>query len=70
MRSAGRLYSSLASATITGVAAAAIGVPPRQKCDTTMAAVTDARLATMSVWGDSLLPPPPLGARPFDTERR
>ena len=36
-----------------------IGVPPRQKCEMTMAAVSEARLATMRVCGDSLLPPPP-----------
>src|SRR5690242_18762070 len=50
-----------------GVIAAVIGVPPRQKCDVTMAAVSEARLATISVCGDSLPPPPPPGARPFDT---
>jgi hypothetical protein len=44
-------------ATITGLSAAAIGVPPRQKVEVTIAAVSEARLATISVCGDSLVPP-------------
>jgi hypothetical protein len=40
---------SLTSATITGVTAAAIGVPPAQNCEVTIAAVADATLAIASV---------------------
>src|SRR6185437_12829861 len=54
----GRLYSSLASATITGVIAAVIGVPLCQKVEVTIAAVSEARLATIRVCSDRVEPPP------------
>src|SRR6185437_3822872 len=63
MRLAGRLYSSLASATITGVIAAVIGVPLCQKVEVTIAAVSEARLATIRVCNDSLEPPSSFGRR-------
>src|SRR3954447_20928807 len=50
-------------ATITGLSAAVMGVPPRQKVEVTIAAVSEARLATISVCGDSFEPPSSLGRR-------
>ena len=47
--SAGRLISSLTSATRTGVIAAAIQVPAIQSCETAAAAEADAALAITSV---------------------
>ena len=44
-------------ATITGVSAAVIGVPRLQNVEVTIAAVSEARLATISVCGDSWVPP-------------
>jgi hypothetical protein len=39
------------------VSAAVIGVPRLQKVEVTIAAVSEARLATISVCGDSVVPP-------------
>src|SRR4051812_8993410 len=50
--SVGRCSISLTRATRTGVTAAAIGVPPAQNCETTIAAVADAMLAIASVRSD------------------
>src|SRR4051812_49762303 len=50
--SVGRCSISLTRATRTGVTAAAMGVPPAQNCETTIAAVADARLAIARVRTD------------------
>ena len=49
MTSVGLCSISLTSATITGVTAAAIGVPPAQNCEVTTAAVAEAMLAIARV---------------------
>src|SRR3954454_23595934 len=48
---------------MTGVSAAVIGVHLCQKVEVTIAAVSEARLATMRVCGDSLVPPSSFGRR-------
>jgi len=62
IRWVGRCRSSLNSVTITGVSAAAIGVPAVQNRAVTIAAIADAALAMASVRIDRRLSPPRLRA--------
>jgi hypothetical protein len=51
------------------VSAAVIGVPLCQKVEVTIAAVSEARLATIRVCGDSLVPPSSFGRRSDNSVR-